>query len=78
MDFDVNVPVQTFLQSLFVKAGVKVYLYYHDCGNSTMAPGKLMTLLHVEERNDRKILEYLTSIICRQLDLAEVDLEYRP
>ena len=73
-----DAPFLAFLQSQLVKAGLKVFLYFHVCGNSTMAPGKLMTLLNVEERNDRKILEYLTSIVCRQLDLANVSVEYLP
>ncbi|XP_047739741.1 uncharacterized protein LOC108676183 isoform X2 [Hyalella azteca] len=73
-----DAPLQTFLQSLLVKLGVQVFLYFHVSGNSTFSPSQLMHVLDVRERNDMQILEYLTSIVSRQLDLADVQVEYLP
>ena len=71
-------PLQAFLQSLLVKLGMQIYLYFHVSGNSTLTPSRLMNVLGVRERNDAQILEYLASSVARQLDLAGVEVDYLP
>ena len=73
-----DVVLQTFLQSQLVRIGLRIYLYFHVCGNSDVTPDNLMKILNVKEKNDRQIIEYLTSIVSRQLDLADVNVEYLP
>lgn len=73
-----DVPLQAFIQSMLVRLGLQVYLYFHVCGNCTIEPAKLMSIINVEERVDGQILEYLSSIVSRQLDLAEVPVDYLP
>ncbi|KAF2365633.1 hypothetical protein FHG87_003614 [Trinorchestia longiramus] len=73
-----DAPLQALLQSILVKLGVQVFLYFHVSGNSMLSPSRLMHVLEVRERNDMQMLEYLTSIVARQLDLAGVEVEYLP
>lgn len=75
---NMDAPLQCVLQSVLVRLGLQVYLYFHVCGNCKTPPSRLMTTLNVEERNDMQILQYLTSIVSRQLDLADIEVEYLP